>query len=142
MLVKNIMTSNVITITPESSIKEVGRILKEKRISGLPVVDNDGELVGIITLTDMFKILGQIYHWRKIETKAPELKISEMFEKEKEEAKVSIYMTKAVFTVEEDEPIEAVMDLMFERNVHTIPVTKKGKIVGVVGRRDLMYSCF
>ncbi|MDD5431649.1 MAG: CBS domain-containing protein [Candidatus Omnitrophica bacterium] len=142
MLVKNLMTSNVITITPDSSIKEVGRILKEKRISGIPVVDNDGELVGIITLTDLFKILGQIYHWRKVESVAPELRISEMFEKEKEEAKVASYMTKAVFTVEEEEPIEAVMDLMFERNVHTIPVTRKGKLVGVIGQRDLIYSCF
>ena len=52
MLVKDIMTRNVITVSPDTPLKEVGRILKEKRISGIPVVDGSGNIVGIVTVTD------------------------------------------------------------------------------------------
>ena len=75
-MVKDIMTTEVVTISPETSLKEVGEILREKRVSGLPVVDKDGSVVGIITLTDMLRILDQIYHWREIERRVPEIKPS------------------------------------------------------------------
>ena len=142
MLVKDIMTRDVVTIYPDATLKEVGVILKEKRISGIPVVDKDGKIVGIITLTDMLKILSQIYKWREIEKKAPELKLSECFEKEKLEAKVRNIMTKNVFTLEEDRTLEDIMRLMFDRSIHTIPVTKDGSLVGIIGKRDLVYACF
>ena len=141
-MVKDIMTTDVITISPETSLKEVGTILKEKRISGLPVVDSDGTVVGIVTMTDLLRVLDQIYHWREIERRVPEIKLSTMFEKEKTEAKVKNIMTKEVLALDENEPVESVMRMMFNRKVHTLPVTRNGKLVGVVGKRDLICSCF
>ncbi|HTY44383.1 MAG TPA: CBS domain-containing protein [Patescibacteria group bacterium] len=141
-MLKDIMTTDVITISPETSLKEVGAILKRDRVSGLPVVDKDGAVVGVITLTDMLRILDQIYHWKEIERRVPEIKLSDMFEKEKAEAKVKSIMTKEVLVLDESSPIDEVMRLMFDRKVHTIPVTRNGKLVGVVGKRDLISACF
>jgi len=70
MLVKEIMTREVITVSPDDSLKNVGEILKEKRISGLPVV-KDEKIVGIITLTDMLKVLERIYKWKELEKREP-----------------------------------------------------------------------
>lgn len=143
MQIKDMMSRGVITVSPEDSLKDVGKILKEKRISGLPVVDSAGKIVGMITLTDLLKILSRIYHWREMEDRNPELKFSEMFEQEKSGAKVKDMMTKEVITLEEDSPLERVMELMFSRNVHTIPIiTKSGELVGIVGKRDLACACF
>ncbi len=143
MLISEIMTKDVVSVSPEDSLKDVGMILKEKRISGLPVIDKEGKVVGIITLTDMLRILDRIYRWREVERKVPELKFGGMFEKEKSEAKVKDIMTKTVFTLEEDKTIDNVMEMMFTRGVHTIPIINKdGKLVGIVGKRDLVYACF
>ncbi len=141
-MLKEIMTTDVITISPETTLKEVGEILKRNRVSGLPVVDKDGTVVGVITLTDMLRILDQIYHWKEIERRVPEIKLSDMFEKEKTEAKVKSIMTKDVLVLDEGAPVEEIMRLMFDRKVHTIPVTRNGKLIGIVGKRDLISACF
>ena len=88
MLIKDIMMTEVITVTPDDSLGVVGKILKEKRVSGVPVCDSEMHVVGIITLTDMLRILDQIFHWKEMEKKVPDLKLSNMFEKEKLNAKV------------------------------------------------------
>jgi len=142
MLVKDIMTREVLSVRKTASLKEVGEILKSKRISGLPVVDEGDRIVGIITLTDMLRILDRIYKWKELEKYEPEISFGGMFEKEKTDSVVSDFMTKDVFSLSEDDPLEEVMKLMFSKGVHTLPVTKDGKLIGVVGKRDLVYSCF
>lgn len=141
-MVKDIMSTDVITVSPEATLKDVGEILKTKRVSGLPVVDAEGNVVGIVTLTDMLRMLDQIYHWKEIERRVPELKLSDMFEKEKVDSKVKNIMTKEVLVLDENEPVDGVMRMMFNRKVHTIPVTRNGKLVGIVGKRDLVSACF
>ena len=142
MLVTEIMTKDVITVSPDASLKDVGEILKERRISGVPVIDEKGNIVGIVTLTDMLRVLDQIYKWREMERRIPDLKLSEMFEKEKSEAKVRNVMTKSVYTLDENQTMEDVMRMMFDKKVHTIPITKDGKLLGIVGKRDLISACF
>lgn len=141
MFVKDLMSKNVVTVSPEASLKGVGKILREERISGIPVV-NDGCLVGIITLTDMLRIMGQVHKWQELEKKISELHVSSEFENEKKKAKVGDVMTKEVITLDENNTIEDAMNLMFGRGIHTIPVVRDGKLVGVVGKRDSIYACF
>ncbi len=142
MLVKDIMTKDVITVSPDTSLKEIGRIFKEKRISGTPVVDKTGNIVGIVTLTDLLRILEQIYKWKALEKRMNGLKLSEMRETEKAKATASDIMTRDVATVSEDSTIDDVMRIMFTRGGHTMPVTKNGKLTGVIGKRDLIDVCF
>ena len=142
MVVKRIMSSKVITVSPETTLKEVGELLKRERINGLPVVDASSNVVGIITLTDILRILNGVYKWKELEKSQPGLELSSLFEKEKQGAKVGDFMSKRVYILGEDDSIEEVMRLMFTKSVHTIPVAKDGKLVGVVGRHDLISACF
>jgi CBS domain-containing protein len=143
MLVRELMTKNVITISPEASLKEAGELFKEKRVSGLPVMDEAGKVVGIVTITDMMRILSQIYALKESEKAHEDIKLSGMYEEEKAKAKVKNIMSKSVTVLGEESPIEEVMRLMFNDNIHTIPITNsQGKLVGVIGRRDMVCACF
>jgi CBS domain-containing protein len=142
MFIKEIMTKDVITVSPDASLKEVGSIFKEKRISGAPVVNRDGYIVGIVTLTDLLKILGQIYRCKEVEERFTGLKLSKMHEEEKTKTKVRDIMTKDIVTISEDRTIDDVMKLMFDKGIHTFPVIKEDKLIGIVGKRDLIDACF
>jgi len=139
--IKDIMTPNVITVKPMDSLKVVGKILKDKRISGIPVVEENGELTGIITLTDIIKMFDSIYKWKELEQRNPGLELSNMIEEEKSRGIVRDYMTKNVLTLQEDASIEDAMATMFSCNVHTFPIVRDGELVGVVGKRDLVFAC-
>jgi predicted transcriptional regulator len=141
VLLKEMMTKDVITISPDASLKEAGQMLKTKRISGLPVVEN-GNIVGVITITDMMKIIEEIYRWHEIEKTSTGLNLSDLVGKERLNSKVRNIMTKNVYTLDEDKKIEDVMHLMFGKKIHTIPITKDNKLVGIIGKRDVTYACF
>ncbi|MFC1667088.1 CBS domain-containing protein [Candidatus Omnitrophota bacterium] len=138
MKVKEIMTKDIISVTPQTPLKELANIIKEKRIHGVPVLNEDGVLVGVVTLTDMLKILQRIAYWSEIEKAKPELGIKEALVKEKEDASVGANMTTLVRTVKEDDDIEKALTLMCKHNVHTIPVLKDGKLAGIVGASDIV----
>lgn len=142
MLVEEIMTRNVITVTPETSLKEAGKIFLEKRISGIPVVDKKGILCGMVTLTDMLKVLDEIYKWGEQEKKWSGLKIAEEFAKKKANAQVGDIMSQEAFTLTGEDSLKDVMRMMFVKNVHTIPIVKNTKLIGVIGKRDLISICF
>jgi len=142
MMIKDIMTKSVITVSPEASLKEVGVILKEKRISGVPVVEDDGSIVGIVTVDDILKILEEIYQWQELERKATGMNLSDLVGKERLNTKVRTIMTKNVYTLDENKALNDVMNLMFTKKIHTIPITKDNKLAGVIGKRDLVYACF
>ncbi|RKY29124.1 MAG: hypothetical protein DRP74_09250 [Candidatus Omnitrophota bacterium] len=90
----------------------------------------------------MFRILNQIYTWKELEKKYTGVKLSEMHEEEKSKAKVRSAMTKEVLTIGEDATLDDVMSIMFTKKIHTTPVVKDDKLIGIVGKRDLIYSCF
>ena len=142
MLLKEMMTKDVVTVTPDTPLREVGKLLKDKRISGVPVVDEKGVPIGIVTVTDILKILKEIYQWQQIEKKATGLNISDLVEKENLNKKVRDVMTKNVYTLTSDKNIGDLMNLVFSKNVHTIPIMENNKLVGVIGKRDLVFRCF
>lgn len=138
MLVKEIMTRNVVTVRPNVTIKQLIDILSQHRINGVPVVDGGGDLVGVITRTDLLRMLKDINYWGAIEKVKPGMGVLDALLKEKESLTVSKKMTNAVDTVSEEDPIERVVDLMCKHSIHTIPVVKDDKLVGVVGATDII----
>ena len=141
MLLKDMMTKDVVTISPEATLKEAGLTLKTKRISGIPVVEN-GNIVGVITITDIMKIIEEIYRWYELEKTSTGLNLSDLVGKERLNSQVRNTMTKSRYTLDEDRNVEAVIQLMFTKKIHTIPIMKDNKLVGVIGKRDLAYACF
>ncbi|MDD2689854.1 MAG: CBS domain-containing protein [Candidatus Omnitrophica bacterium] len=142
MLIKELMTRDVITVSPDATLKEVGKIFKEKRISGVPVVDDMGNIVGIITVTDILTIIRQIFQWQEVQRRTEGLNISEFVGTEWLNKKVSQVMKGNVYTLEENKNIHEVMELMFKHEIHTIPIMKEDKLVGIIGKRDLVFASF
>jgi CBS domain-containing protein len=112
-----IMTPNLVTIRPEASIEEAIEVLLTRQISGLPVTNDDGQLIGVIT---EFALLAMAYDQRvKNHT-------------------VSQHMTREVVTVDIDDPINRVADLCIVHRVRRVPVMKNGRLVGIIARRDVL----
>jgi CBS domain-containing protein len=143
MLARDIMNRNVITIQEDATIEELARILTENHISGAPVVDREGKMVGIVTDADLlhketsprapgfFNILGAIIYVSGI------TRFREDFKK-LAATKTSEIMTSEVITTSGEASIEQVAALMVDRDVKRVPVMEKGAIVGIIGRADIV----
>jgi CBS domain-containing protein len=140
--VKDIMTRDLITITPEMDIAQATKIILEKDINGVPVLDGD-KLVGILCQSDLiaqqkkfpipslFTLLDGIFP------------LTSMKRLEKETKKIAATtvaqaMSSDPFTVEPEMSIEDVATVMVNKNFHTLPVLDKGKLVGIVGKKDIL----
>ena len=118
---REIMTEDVVTINPESSLEEAIELLLLQEISGLPVTDNEGHLVGIVT---EFALLAIVYD-----------------EKIRQEP-VSTHMTTDVLTIDADDPISKIADMCIVHRVRRVPVVENGRIVGLIARRDVLKALY
>jgi len=132
---QDVLTPHAVMISEEMYLFEVAGALRTKRIGGAPVVDKNGALVGVITVTDIFKFVQKL---RAQTGETARSAINEIHER-RLKTRVSDVMTRDVSTVRKSTPLNEVMDLMMGKNIHTIPVlAEDGKeIIGVIGRHDL-----
>ncbi len=143
MLVKEIMTENPITVTLNTEIFKAAEILLDRRINGVPVVDDDGKLVGILCQSDIIAQQKKLPVPSLFSFLDGYINLSSMKNIEKEVRKiaataVSDAMTPNPVTVGPDSSIETVAALMVDHNLHTLPVLEKGVLVGVVGKEDIL----
>lgn len=140
---RDIMTSTPITVTPETSIGEASRILLDNRFNGLPVVDDAGKLLGIICQSDLV-MQHKEFHVPSffflldgfIPLQSPR-KMEEQLER-MSAATVGQAMTTAPRTIAPDTPLEEIVDLMVDDKYHTLPVLENGRLVGIVGKEDVL----
>ena len=143
MKTKDIMTKEVITVKPEMTIEELARLFTKHDISGAPVVDEAGGLIGIVTENDLIK-MEQRLHIPTIITifdAVIYLGSSKKFEEDLKRmaaTKVSDIYKKDVVTITENTTIEEVATIMCEKDIHHLPVVKKGKLMGIVGKKDVV----
>lgn len=151
MKVKDLMTKNVITFSPDMTIKEAMEILVKNNIGGAPVVEN-GKLVGIITQRDILSYLDMAYKrqgWIFIPTPfdiieiprvtaLPYEKFTEIYESLGKE-KIGDIMQKKVYFVEPDDDIEDAIQLLGKGKINRLPVVDKDrKVVGIITRGDIL----
>ena len=140
MRAKDIMYRAVATTTPETTVEEVARLMINLRISGVPVLDKNGQLVGIITEGDLL---------RRAETGTERRRSpwSEWFSANSRMAaeyiksharRVEDVMTREVVSVEELASLGEIAELMETNRIKRVPVVHDGKIVGIVSRADLL----
>ncbi len=140
---KDIMTREIITVNPETEIAQAAGLLLEKRINGVPVVNDSGTLVGILCQSDLIAQQKNIpipSLFTLLDGYIP-LTLSKHLDKEVEKiaaSKVAEAMTPNPVTVEPETDIERVAALMVEKNYHTLPVIEEGKLVGIVGKEDVL----
>ncbi len=114
MIARDIMTSKVCTIRPEASAQEAAQLLSLKRISGLPVVNPDGKIIGIVTEADIISKVNQ------------------------EGLLVADIMSHEVIAVDEETSVSEIASLLTKRRIKRVPVVQKGKLVGIVSRADIV----
>ena len=116
MIARDIMTRKVCTIQPEASAQEAAQLLDQMRISGLPVVDEDGKIIGIITEADI---------------------ISKV---DREGLRVADIMSHEVIFVDEETSVGEIATLLTDRKIKRVPVVNDGKLVGIVSRADIVHA--
>jgi CBS domain-containing protein len=138
MLTKDLMTSNVVTVNPENSIWHAAQIMLDRDVSGLPVIDDDGDLVGILTEGDLLSRieLGITFPAGIGPANAEPLRINAYLKSLS--WKVGDVMTTQLVVADEEAPLSRLASLMDKHKIRRIPVVHKKKLVGIVSRRDLL----
>ncbi|MBI3516850.1 MAG: CBS domain-containing protein [Proteobacteria bacterium] len=140
MQAADVMTRDVITVEPNRSVSDVARLLLDKRISAVPVVDAGGKLIGIVSEGDLLRrvetdTVRRRQGWHALMTAGWHLAA----EYAKSHARLAAdVMSRDVVTVSEDTPLGAIADLFEDHNIKRVPVTRDGRVVGIVSRADLL----
>jgi CBS-domain-containing membrane protein len=140
---QDIMTRDVITVTPDTDITHATKLLLEHRINGMPVVDAKQRLVGIVCQSDM------IAQQKRIPLPSLftlldgyiSLTSAKQFEKEVQKiaaTQVAQAMTIDPVTVRPETTLEEIAALMVGKKLHTLPVVDKGALVGIIGKEDML----
>lgn len=114
---RDIMTPNPVCVKPDTPLVEAVRLLMDYQISGLPVVDAEKKIVGMITEKDMLRVL---------------------YEQPSELKSVADLMSTKVRAFESEDPLELVVDCLMANHFRRVPVTEHGVLVGLISRADLM----
>jgi len=141
--VKDIMTKEIISVSPETEIASAAKILLEKRINGMPVIDAFGSLVGIICQSDLVaqqKGIPIPSVFTLLESYIPLTSTKRLDKEMKKIAALTVReaMTPDPVTVSLETDIEEVAKLMVDKKYHTLPVVEGDKIVGIVGKEDVL----
>ena len=116
MIARDIMTRHVHTIHPDASVQEAARLLSQERISGAPVVDAHGKVIGIVTEADIIS------------------KVS------REGMCVADIMSQEVIAVSEETTVSEIAMLFTEQKIKRVPVLHEGQLVGIVSRADIVHA--
>ncbi len=139
---KDIMTKDVITVKLTTTIEELARILIKHRISGVPVVDDNGNVKGIVTENDLIgknsrlhipTVLRLFDAYIPLGTSKLESDIKRMAA-----SIVDDICSKEVITVDDEASVEYIATIMTEKKIHLLPVLKGGRLVGIIGKKDLI----
>ena len=139
----DIMTPKVITVSPETTVVELAKILTAFNLSGVPVVDEQGTIVGIVTESDLIDQNKKI-HIPTVVTILDSFLYLESPDKMKNEMKkmagstVADICTRDVVTVAPDCSLEDLATIMAEQHIHTLPVVLADKLVGIIGKKDII----
>jgi CBS domain-containing protein len=136
---QDVMTPNPFTVSPKARLFEIAGLFRSHRISGAPVVDGQGRLVGVITITDLIHFLERLR--KKVRRHRGAL--LDRLRQQRLTSTVRDVMTRKVLTVTPDTPMIKILDLVVGKNIHTIPVARPNskKIIGIIGRHDLTLAC-
>lgn len=141
---KDIMTKDVITIRSEATVEELARLLMEHRISGVPVVNDENKIEGIVTENDLIRKNKRLHIPTVIRLFDAYLMVgSKSMEKEiKNMAATTVdeICTREVVSITEETSLDEIATIMAEQHTHLLPVLSEGEVVGIVGKADVVRS--
>ena len=139
---RDIMTRDVITVEPETSVEDAAKLMSKHRVSGLPVV-KDGKMLGIVSEKDLI-VKDKKLHFPEYINLIGGIIYVESYRKFREEFKkyiavrVEELMTTEVEIIEPDTPVNEIATLMSREEINRLPVLEDGKLIGIVTRADLV----
>lgn len=122
MTAREVMSKKLFCTTAEQPIMDLVKQLEKHRISGMPVVDDKGQLIGVISEKDTFKLILQSNFTQAIA------------------GKVGDYMTKEVETLSPEDDIFKIANLFYTKSFRRLPVIEDGKVIGLISRRDVLHA--
>ncbi len=142
---REIMTTEVFTVTQETGLKELAALFVKHKVTAMPVVDDAGKLVGMVSQTDLVEqdkplhipTVISLFDW------VIYLESEKTFQEEVNKVtarKVSEICSREPVTCRPDTPLSEIASLMVDNKVHLVPVVDDGELVGVVARLDLIRS--
>lgn len=140
---KDIMTRDVITVTPSTTIEDLAHILIDHNISGAPVVDERGALLGIVTENDLISKNKRLHIPTIMRLFDAYIMLESPATIEKEIRKMAAVTVNDIFikdavSVSEETSVEEIATIMSEKKAYLIPVVAGGKIAGIIGKMDLI----
>lgn len=142
MKARDVMTRNVVSIDPDATVLQAARLMLQHRISGLPVIDADGTLVGVLSEGDFLRR-------RETETERRRSRWLEFLMgpgriaaeySHTHGSKVGEVMTQDVRTADEDSALEDIVEMMERHRIKRVPIMRGGKVAGIVTRSNLMHA--
>ena len=140
---KDIMTTKVITVHPDTEVVKAAGLMLEHHINGLPVVDRDGRLTGVICQSDLITQQKKIplpSFFVLLDSAIP-LTSPKRIKKELQKMaaiRVEEAMTRDPITVAPETPLEDIATTMVKNNIHVLPVLDQGRLVGIIGKEDIL----
>lgn len=143
MKVEKVMSKKVISLKADYTLKKAAQIFLKEKISGAPVIDENGKIIGLLSEKDIFRELYPSYDefmecpgcfrdFEKMEKRVADL----------EKKKVKRFMSKDVLIADYDDPIMKIGALMLAKGYNRVPVVKDKKLVGLVSRREIYHNIF
>lgn len=111
MIARDVMTRDVVTVSPTLTVKELAKVLVKNQISGVPVVNKKGKIIGVVSEADIVAKKGK---------------------------QVKNIMTPKVIAVHEEMPVEEIASLMTHHGISRVPVMRDGELAGIVSRADII----
>jgi CBS domain-containing protein len=140
---REIMKKRVVSVTPNQTVGEVARLLDERRISGAPVVDQHGKLMGVVSRTDLVR--HEREEPRTEDAGEPWYDRAERLERVKgwtvrspDYTRVSDLMTPSVVSADEGASVQELAKTMVRRRIHRVVITSRGRMTGIVSSLDLV----
>ena len=143
MVAKDIMTRELVTVKPDASIREIAETLVNHKFSGLPVVDEKGHIIGIVSEGDLmqhelapeapevFTQLGAVIYGKGLkEYRESFRKVAAMTARE--------IMTQDVITMQQDEDVSRVGQIMLKHHIKRVPILDGERLVGIISRQDIV----
>ncbi|MBI5740886.1 MAG: CBS domain-containing protein [Nitrospirae bacterium] len=138
----DIMTKDVVTVGPGTTVEELARVLMERKISGVPVVDDDGKLVGIVTENDLIRQNSRLHIPTVIRLFDAFILLGSgrMEDEIKKMAATTVgeICTRKVVSITEETSLDEIATIMAEQHVHLLPVLRGKAVTGIIGKADMV----
>jgi CBS-domain-containing membrane protein len=141
----DIMTRDVITVSLTTTVQELARLLATHNISGAPVVDENGTILGVVTESDLIDQNKKVHIPTVVSILDSFFFLENPDKMEQEMRKIAgatvadIYSSPAR-TVSAGTPVDEIATIMAEKGIHTLPVVEDGRLLGIIGKKDIIRS--